>query len=150
VEPQDNISNENYKIVSDEQSIKGLKNRLQYYCFKVCSSESFNMFFTFLVIANFIVLCLDRFPQSLDEEYAVSVFNEVLTFLFLIEMIIRLGGLGLKQFVKDPINLLDAIIVCISIVDIIIDFSSADDIKGLVIFFRAVRVLRILRLARSW
>lgn len=41
-------------------------------------------------------------------------------------MIIRMCGINFKEYCYDAINLLDAFIVCISVVDVIIDLTSAN------------------------
>jgi voltage-dependent calcium channel L type alpha-1D len=66
-------------------------------------------------------------------------------------MIIRLLGIGLKEYLSDYFNIVDAFIVCVSIADIIISYSTPGDSRRLLLTgFRSIRILRILKLARSW
>jgi hypothetical protein len=66
-------------------------------------------------------------------------------------MIVKLLGLGFKEYASDGFNLFDCSIVIISVVEFFIflleiDFSSGGALSAL----RAVRLLRVFKLARSW
>jgi len=66
-------------------------------------------------------------------------------------MIIKLIGLGFRLYVDDGFNIFDCVIVHISIFEIVIEimgieFSSGGALSAL----RAVRLLRVFKLARSW
>ncbi len=76
-----------------------------------------------LIILNFVILSLDRYPNNESETKTLSYVNDFLTLCFLIEMIIRVLALGVKEYAADRFNLLDAIIVCISVTDMIISFT---------------------------
>jgi len=77
--------------------------------------------------------------------------NLVCSIIFIVEMVIKLIGLGFKEYVSDGFNIFDCIIVHISVFEIVIDilgieFSSGGALSAL----RAVRLLRVFKLARSW
>ena len=66
-------------------------------------------------------------------------------------MITKLIGLGFKDYAADGFNVFDAVIVVISVVELFlsqgnVEFSS----NGAISVFRAVRLLRVFKLARSW
>ena len=65
-------------------------------------------------------------------------------------MIIRLLGFGLRKYCADNFNLIDGFIVCISVIDLIIGFIITKESKIELTSFRAVRILRIFKLVRSW
>jgi len=71
-----------------------------------------------LTLINCIVLAMDRFPISPDEVRITDLINITISFIFMLEMVIKLFGLGFKEYSRDRFNLLDAIIVCFSIIDI--------------------------------
>lgn len=77
------------------------------------------------------------------------IFNEIFTWSFLLEMIVKLIGLGPNNYIKDRYNLFDAIIVIISLIDWAItripDLESGPLLNG----FRALRLLRIFKLSKS-
>ena len=76
----------------------------------------------------------------------------IYTFTFVVEFICKMIGIGPYLYVKDPFNILDALIVLISLVDSIL-FATVldkDDGSDVVNAIMAVRLLRVIRLARIW
>jgi hypothetical protein len=73
-----------------------------------------------------------------------------MTLCFTIELVIKLLGLGFKNYVKDDYNNFDAIIVVISIVEKLLIATQAVTNAGAFSVFRGFRLLRIFKLARSW
>ena len=74
-----------------------------------------------------------------------------MTYYFAVEMLLKLLGYGIKDYVRDVFNLFDGLIVVLSIVEIIIDkLSTSFSSKGALTAFRAIRLLRIFKLVRSW
>lgn len=74
--------------------------------------------------------------------------------IFLIEMIIKLIGRGVKGYAVDKFNLFDCIIVVLSSVEVILSNTesgpTAISTNGAISAFRALRLLRIFKLARFW
>ena len=69
------------------------------------------------------------------------------------EMIIKVIGLGPNMYIKDPYNSFDALIVTLSIVDVFVSATLPNDVKmgkGAISVFRAFRLLRVFKLAKSW
>lgn len=65
----------------------------------------------------------------------MSVFlnklNLFFTLLFAIEMILKLIGIGPKEYLRDTFNIFDGIIVILSIVELFFDtFTLSDDGSG--------------------
>ena len=77
--------------------------------------------------------------------------NGILSWIFFFEMVIKMIGLGIKDYSADSFNLFDCTVVIISFIDLIIsnigvEFNGGGAISAL----RAVRLLRVFKLARSW
>lgn len=105
-----------------------------------------------MILMNTIVLALDRYPLSVSEQKRYSDINTVLTWLFFVELIIKVIGLGPKAYILDRFNIFDALITLLTIADNIITLSPVNSslsgnqaISGL----RAVRLFRIFKLARQ-
>ena len=81
-------------------------------------------------------------------------FNEFFTWVFFAEMCLKMVGLGLMNYVKDHFNLFDAFIVVVSLADwVILKTMKPEDISdaaSLLQVFRACRLLRVFKVARSW
>lgn len=66
-------------------------------------------------------------------------------------MIIKLLGLGVKEYKRDPFNIFDAALVILSMVEIVIvNTDPSLSTGGAFSAFRGVRLLRVFKLARSW
>ena len=81
-------------------------------------------------------------PDSLTE--ATNMGNSILTCIFAAEMILKMIGLGLKQYVLDGFNDFDAVIVMVGM----LEFVNAGS-KALTVL-RAFRLLRIFKIVKSW
>ena len=106
-------------------------------------SRYFNIFLNFAVFMNTVILCLDGLVNNSEE---LNNFNLAFTILFTIEMGLKIIGFGLVQYIKDPMNIFDALIVALSLVDIF--FLSGNSVFKSVRIFRAFRVLRVTKLMR--
>lgn len=94
---------------------------------------------------------MDKYPIHKEEYESQQMFNNILSWIFFGEMVVKLIGLGFKEYAQDSFNLFDCTVVCISLVENIIDwvgvsFSGGGAISAL----RAIRLLRVFKLARSW
>lgn len=104
-----------------------------------------------LIIANTVILALYRFDNSKERTELFSILNEFFTWIFFVEMLLKLLGLGVKQYVRDKFNLFDGFIVIISLVEwTLLQSFSSDTIGPLFRILRALRLLRVIKLARSW
>lgn len=64
-------------------------------------------------------------------------------------MIIKLIGLGFKDYVKDTFNIFDAVVVALSLIELVLVGVGIEG-TGAFSALRAVRLLRVFKLARSW
>jgi hypothetical protein len=108
-----------------------------------------------LIIFNTVVLAIDDYPQSKEKTDLINIFNVFFCWVFFAEMMLKIGGLGWKNYAKDKFNLFDAIVVTISLIDWIISTSvanpeslgsGADVMQAL----KSLRMLRVIKLARTW
>jgi len=66
-------------------------------------------------------------------------------------MVIKLFGLGFKEYSRDSFNLFDAVVVILSLVEVVMEtIGTGDSAGGAFSALRAVRLLRVFKLARSW
>lgn len=112
----------------------------------------FTLFITLLIVANTIVLALDKFPEDPEVTKITEVLNNFFTWAFVAEMIIKLFGLGFKEYTRDSFNIFDALIVVLSMIDLVYSASlgGGESQAGALSAFRGVRLLRVFKLARSW
>jgi len=107
-------------------------------------------FLTFCVFSNTICLAMDRYGIDPEMENFLTWANTVFTYIFISELILKIGGIGFKKYALETMNLLDGGIVLLSVVELSIqsDGSAISAFRSIRIF-RTFRVLRITRLLRS-
>lgn len=104
-------------------------------------------------MANFIVLALESYPSDPGSANWKESANIVFYFIFLLEMIIKMVGNGVKIYFWSGFNIFDFVVVTISTVEIIVDFFNLGVDNSNLTAIRALRVFRLLRmfkLAKFW
>ena len=118
--------------------------------FLMVTSVSFNFFIFCLILLNTITLAIYTYDQSDTQTFVIAIFNEFFVWAFFLEMILKLVGLGFKNYIRDSYNLFDAVIVIISLVDWAISRSDSIDAGSTLKAFKAFRLLRMMKLSKSW
>ena len=130
---------------------RAARNIVYSYAFDLCSNSIFQITMYLVVITNAVIMALDRYPEPLSSAKLLDLLNQVFSWIFLIEMIVKILGIGFREYVRDRFNLFDAFIVILSLVDNIMFYIVGNNVTGGgFIVLRSVRLLRIFKLARSW
>lgn len=116
-------------------------------CVRLNEAPCFTVSTTGLILINVGLMNLDRYPIEEEEETMLERANIVITLLFALEMAIKLIALGCSGYWGDAFNRVDGIIVVLSSLDIL---NSVVDVGINPQMLRAFRLLRILKLLRSW
>ena len=115
------------------------------------TSVTFNFLIYCFILANTISLAAYRYDQSEQQTRVLYILDIVFVWVFTVEMIAKLIGLGVKNYVKDLFNVFDAIIVIFGLIDFTLMIVLGDaDAGGIMSAFRALRLLRVIKLARHW
>jgi len=102
-----------------------------------------------LVIFNTVILTLDSIFTDPDTLDLFQNFNLFFTIVFASEMLLKIIAFSLVGYLQDKTNLFDAIVVVISMIEIIfIESQDSATLKTLQTL-KAFRVLRVMRLLRS-
>ena len=82
----------------------------------------------------------------------VEQLGEIVTYIFIVEMALKLIGLGCHGYWSDGWNQLDGTIVILSIAEMLLTavFAHSGVKLSFLRILRMLRVVRILRLMRSW
>ena len=109
------------------------------FSYGIVAHPLFNLIIVLLIVSNIVVLSIDQNNH---------IANVLFTICFTTEMIIKLFGLGMKEYGRDFYNWFDAILVIASLVEIILhDINSSGGTSSFTAL-RGVRLLRIFKLAR--
>jgi Ion transport protein len=104
-----------------------------------------------IVVINAVIMALDRYPEPEFQAKVFDLLNQVFSWIFVAEMMIKLAGLGVREYIRDNYNIFDAFIVFLSVVDNLLYYSIGNNVGGGgFIILRSIRLLRIVKLARSW
>lgn len=117
----------------------------------VSTANPFNIIITIFIVLNTALLAMDKYPIKKSESDFQQSMNNILSWIFFGEMIIKMLGLGFKEYAADSFNLFDCSVVMISLIENIIDWIGIDfGGGGAISALRAIRLLRVFKLARSW
>lgn len=58
----------------------------------------FNVFITLCIVLNTVLLAMDKYPIHKEEYEMQQMFNNILSWIFFGEMILKLIGLGFKEY----------------------------------------------------
>ncbi|NXW84192.1 CAC1H protein, partial [Alopecoenas beccarii] len=126
------------------------QNRFRVTCQKVIAHKMFDHVVLVFIFLNCITIALERpdiDPHS-TERIFLSVSNYIFTAIFVAEMMVKVVALGFfsgeNTYLQSSWNVLDGVLVFVSIIDIIVSMASAGGAKILGV----LRVLRLLRTLR--
>jgi len=112
---------------------------------------SFTSFMTLIILANAILLACDAAGTSEEYNDNLAIANLIFVIIFTMEMLLKLFALGLRGYLSVPFNIFDGVIVIISIIEAIIVKTNPEALQGGgTSALRAFRLLRVLKLAKSW
>ncbi|XP_039520815.1 voltage-dependent T-type calcium channel subunit alpha-1G isoform X4 [Pimephales promelas] len=129
------------------------ESRFRVTCNKIISHKMFDHVVLIIIFLNCITIAMER--PRIDPFSAERIFltlsNYIFTAIFVTEMTIKVVALGWcfgeKAYLKSSWNVLDGMLVMISVIDILVSliFNSGTKILGMLRVLRLLRTLRPLR-----
>jgi hypothetical protein len=123
----------------------------------VVVSNTFEAISAIFISINTVTLMMDSYPISSPKLYLLEAFNAVLSLIFMLEMILKLIGLGFKKYFTDPVLLFDGFIVLMSVIELGLDpppllggDSHESSKSGVISVLRCFRLFRIIKLATKF
>lgn len=115
----------------------------------------FNFLIFLLILANTFTLAMYSYNMPEKRERVLMRLNVFFTWAFATEMFLKLIGLGPINYCRDRFNIFDAVIAIVSLVDWAVTFFSSktpqiSSQSSVLKVFRALRLLRVMKLARGW
>jgi hypothetical protein len=109
----------------------------------------FRVFTNGLILANTIIMALERHPMGPELRIFIACSNGAFTGVFLMEMLLKLWVGGWTKYVADPFDRFDGVVVVVSVTEVVMT-----EFLGMHAFavqeLRLLRLMRLLKLARSW
>lgn len=132
-----------YLLPPPAQASLWVRTRFEIAC--LVHSKWFTGFFMVLIILNTVALAIEYHDMPDKMTQALHIANIVFTSLFGLEVVLKVIGLSIFEYISDGFNWFDLLIVIASIIELVISTgSSLTSLRA----FRAVRVIRVLRLVR--
>jgi hypothetical protein len=93
---------------------------------------------------------MDKYPINEEQQANMELINLVFYGVFLLEMVVKLVGYGLQNYIRDNFNKFDTLVIIFSTIDIVLTSNDTQSIQNALKAFRALRFLRIFKIARKW
>ncbi|XP_013377564.1 PREDICTED: voltage-dependent L-type calcium channel subunit alpha-1S isoform X2 [Chinchilla lanigera] len=118
-------------------------------CHDIVKSKVFYWLVILIVALNTLSIASEHHNQPLWLTHLQDVANRVLLALFTIEMLMKMYGLGLRQYFMSIFNRFDCFVVCSGILEILLVESGAMSPLGISVL-RCIRLLRIFKITKYW
>ncbi|KAI4797552.1 hypothetical protein KUCAC02_025004, partial [Chaenocephalus aceratus] len=120
-------------------------------CTRIITHKMFDHIVLLIIFLNCITIAMERPYISTVERIFLKLTNYIFTAIFVAEMFIKIVSLGWcfgdKSYLRSSWNLLDGMLVMISVIDILVSLlsNSGTKILGMLRVLRLLRTLRPLR-----
>ncbi|XP_040318281.1 voltage-dependent L-type calcium channel subunit alpha-1S isoform X3 [Herpailurus yagouaroundi] len=118
-------------------------------CHDVIKSRVFYWLVILVVALNTLSIASEHHNQPLWLTHLQDVANRVLLALFTVEMLLKMCGLGLRQYFMSIFNRFDCFVVCSGILELLLVESGAMTPLGISVL-RCIRLLRIFKITKYW
>lgn len=103
-------------------------------------------FILVLILLNATIIFFGGFPLSIENEIILEYFDQLLTLLFLIELIIKLNKYGFKCYFSSSWNRFDFLLIVIAVPSLITLFTGGYFLElEFLLVFRIMRVFKFFR-----
>ncbi|XP_042114152.1 voltage-dependent L-type calcium channel subunit alpha-1S isoform X2 [Peromyscus maniculatus bairdii] len=118
-------------------------------CHDLVKSKVFYWLVILIVALNTLSIASEHHNQPLWLTHLQDIANRVLLALFTIEMLMKMYGLGLRQYFMSVFNRFDCFVVCSGILEILLVESGAMTPLGISVL-RCIRLLRLFKITKYW
>ena len=112
-------------------------------CKRIQASRTFELIVITAILLNVIALSIVWYGMPLIAIRVLDGANYAFTMVFVLEMMIKLIGLGAKEYASDHFNAFDGLITILSVIEMALALSGSS--FAAISAFRAARVLRLFR-----
>jgi hypothetical protein len=136
-----------------KESVQGLRQLVlhapppcyQVRCFaNLITKEGFDNFIMTFILFNTVTLSAEHFDQPDEFTFALENIGHVFNLVFTVELILKVFGMGMYNYIRVPFNRLDCFIVVTSLLNYLGDILPGGRIWSAFRLFRVARVLRLL------
>ncbi|XP_030638815.1 voltage-dependent T-type calcium channel subunit alpha-1I [Chanos chanos] len=121
---------------------KALWDEMRLKLWGIVESKYFNRGIMIAILINTISMGIEHHNQPEELTNVLEISNIVFTSMFTLEMILKLTAFGFFQYLRNPYNIFDGVIVIISVCEIV---GQADGGLSVLRTFRLLRVIKLVR-----
>ncbi|XP_066208220.1 sodium channel protein type 10 subunit alpha isoform X3 [Saccopteryx leptura] len=118
--------------------------KLKKFLFRIVTDPFAELAITLCIVVNTVFMAMEHYGMSHTFEVMFQIGNIVFTMFFTAEMVFKIIAFDPYYYLQKRWNIFDCIIVTVSLIEL----SSAK--KGGMAVLRSFRLLRVLKLAKSW
>ncbi|XP_038128463.1 voltage-dependent T-type calcium channel subunit alpha-1I-like, partial [Cyprinodon tularosa] len=133
---------ENHIGCSPKKQCKELWQQTRKKLWGIVESKYFNRGIMIAILINTISMGIEHHEQPDELTNVLEICNIVFTSMFSLEMILKLTAFGSFNYLRNPYNVFDGIIVIISVCEIV---GQSDGGLSVLRTFRLLRVLKLVR-----
>jgi hypothetical protein len=127
----------------------------------IVEHKRFTDFMLLVILLNTMALAQDKYPQDQGVECTLEQASFVCTVIFIIEMLLNMGGLGLERYFSDNFMTFDFVVVMLSLLELVAStpkfllgqcYLEMDNEEGSggASALRCFRMLRLLKMFKSF
>lgn len=117
---------------------------------KFVDSKTFNGFIISIIAINTIFMTAEYYGQPQWWTDFLYITNFVFVGIFTIEVTLNFVAHGWRKYLSHRMNVLDFVIVLVSLVEIVLEEAGLADGGSGLVAFRALRLLRVFKLATNF
>ncbi|XP_035992654.1 voltage-dependent T-type calcium channel subunit alpha-1I-like isoform X2 [Fundulus heteroclitus] len=116
----------------------------------LCRNESMECFITAIIIVSLLLMGVEHYEQPESVRQFLEWVFYVITFVLVLEVVLKIIAFGLVRFLKVGWNVLDVFIVLISVISVVLSqFKISDNMPIKPSIFRVMRVLRLAQVLKT-
>ena len=144
VEMQRLVVNSKLKL----ENVQNKASKIQAGLYKIAKSSAFTYFILACIVLNMVQMAIYYDGASATYIKILEYLNLTFTIIFILEAIIKLSGLGIKEYFKSNWNKFDFFVVTTSIIDLFMEYFINSRISLLRIGPQLIRIIKVLRVSR--
>ena len=121
--------------------------RIREFCHWLMHHKYFDALMTLLIIVNVLIMACNHANQSKAFSEVLEYANYIFTAIYIVEVGVKILGVGVREFSRSPWNKFDAFVALSSVVGTIFDLAGTQTIINPSVL-RVIRVLRVARVLR--
>ncbi len=126
--------------------------QLSYFFYIIITSSLFYYVLILIVIANSVVLSLYG-DVMIERQSELESLNDIFTYLFLVEFLLKLIGLGITEYLTDNSNYIDMMVVISGLIDIELrniypQNKQSQSYYGNIPVIKIIKIFQVLRILK--